>query len=214
MEVSTHSEPSAGHDNEDFVIARRHPSGGDRFVCALADGQGGQSNGAQASRAACESLWKLASQRSFDELLSVESWTGLLFAVDSAAASTGGFTTLAALALDAGSALCASCGDSKVYFAAQDTKSRIVEWTERQHKNPPVGSGEAFFRTQSWNIVGWGRVLMLSDGVWKYCGYEAIQAAFALPDFSGAAQLLKAKTLARTGTSLPDDFSVIAIDVN
>lgn len=211
MKVFTHSEPGGDHANEDFLMARRHPGGDERYVCVLADGQGGRSHGAQAAKMACETVWDLAKQRLFDDLLLPGSWKDLLLAADFVTASTGGFTTLATLALDMERALCASCGDTKVYYAPPE--GDIVEWTAHQPKNPPVGSGEACFQTQFLPLAGAGRILMMSDGVWKYCGYEALQAAFQLTEFSKASQVLKSAVLSRAGTRLPDGFSVIGIEV-
>jgi serine/threonine protein phosphatase PrpC len=215
MMVKTHTEPGGKEVNEDFVLARRHPSGGDRYVCVLADGQGGRSNGALAARTACEIVWARAMEHPFDSLLRHSSFSTLMYAADNAVCRTEGYTTLVALALDETSVVGASSGDSKVFFARKSNGSgelEIVEWTARQQKNPPVGSGEAMFTPFSCAEVDEGRILMLSDGVWKYCGFEAIRAAFELASFADAASVLKAATLKRSGSSLPDDFSVIAIE--
>ncbi|QIF01298.1 hypothetical protein [Roseimicrobium sp. ORNL1] len=58
-----------------------------------------------------------------------------------------------------------------------------------------------------------GRILILSDGVWKYCGFEAIKAAFEMSSFVDAASFLRAATQKRAGSGLPDDFSVIAVEL-
>jgi len=55
---------------------------------------------------------------------------------------------------------------------------------------------------------------MVSDGVWKYCGHDALRDVFKLPDSSEAASHLRSVTTNRSGTNLPDDFSVIAIDID
>lgn len=200
-------------ENEDFLLARRHPGGGDRFICILADGQGGQSNGALAARVACESAWSRAIEASFDTLLAPRAWEAELFAVDQAVCRTGGFTTLIALAVDPDSVAGASSGDSKVFFLGHESGSEIEEWTSRQRKNPPVGSGEAVFASFAANTTGGGRMLIVSDGVWKYCGYEAIRSALQVADLADAPALLKSATPRRSGASLPDDFSVIAVEV-
>jgi hypothetical protein len=217
MTIKTHTEPGGKEVNEDFVLARRHPSGGERHVCVLADGQGGRSNGALAARTACETVWARAMEHPFDSLLQRSSFSTLMYAADNAVCRTEGFTTLVALALDETSVIGASSGDSKIFYAQKPNGSgelEIVEWTARQQKNPPVGSGEAMFIPFSCEAIGGGRILMLSDGVWKYCGFEAICAAFELPSFADAPGFLRAATLKRSGTSLPDDFSVIAIEVD
>jgi serine/threonine protein phosphatase PrpC len=52
MRVFEHTEPGGKERNEDFLIAFKHPSGGNRYVCILADGQGGRANGAEAAQTA------------------------------------------------------------------------------------------------------------------------------------------------------------------
>ena len=58
-----------------------------------------------------------------------------------------------------------------------------------------------------------GRLLMVTDGVWKYCGYEALEASFALP-LAALAEHFRSSILRRAGTSLPDDISVVALDTD
>jgi hypothetical protein len=214
--VKTHTEAGGREVNEDFVFALRHPSGGERYVCALADGQGGRANGALAARAACQTVWARAMEHPFEALLQPSTFSTLMYAADNAVCSTEGYTTLVALAIDGASVLGASSGDSKVYFArAQEGGAavEITEWTARQQKNPPVGSGEAIFTPFSCADIEDGRILILSDGVWKYCGFEAIKAAFEMSSFIDAASVLKAATLKRGGSTLPDDFSVIVVEM-
>jgi len=216
MIIKTHTEPGGKVVNEDFVFARRHPSGGERYVCVLADGQGGRSNGALAARTACETVWARSMEHPFDSLLQPSIFSTLMYAADNAVCRTEGYTTLAALALDGSTVLGASCGDSKVFFAPGQgggDEWEIIEWTAKQRKNPPVGSGEAMFTPFSHSDVSGGRILMLSDGVWKYCGFDAIKTCFEMASFADAASTLRAATLKRAGLSLPDDFSVIAVDL-
>jgi hypothetical protein len=215
MIVKTHTEAGGKEVNEDFVVAKRHPSGGERYVCALADGQGGRSNGALAARTACQTVWARAMEHPFDILLQPSTFSTLMYAADNAVCSTQGYTTLVALAFDGDSVMGASCGDSKAYFARKQDGSaavEITEWTARQQKNPPVGSGDAIFTTFSYTDIEDGRILILSDGVWKYCGFEAIKSAFEMPSFTDAASFLRAATLKRVGSGPPDDFSVIAVE--
>lgn len=221
MTVKTHTEPGGKEVNEDFVFARRLPSGGDRYVCILADGQGGRANGALAARAACEAVWARALEHPFDALLQPSMWTILLYAADQAVCRTGGYTALVALAVDGSFVVGASCGDAKVFFSQKNGTApllraaralEVTEWTARQQKNPPVGSGDAVFVPFSSNELGGGRILMLSDGVWKYCGFDAIRSAFGMPVFQESSTVLRAATVKRAGVNLPDDFSVIAVE--
>ncbi|MBS0657972.1 MAG: hypothetical protein JSR82_06965 [Verrucomicrobia bacterium] len=129
-------------------------------------------------------------------------------AADRAAASTGGFTTLVALALggDSGLAAGASCGDSKAYLQVRPA-DELTELTFLQTKNPPIGSGCANAQPFKCAATG-GRLMVVSDGVWKYCGFEALCAAGDFP-LEQVVEYLRR----RIGPGLPDDFSLIVVDL-
>lgn len=211
MTMRTHSEPGGKTVNEDCLIARRHPANHSVIICALADGQGGRAFGAEAARAACESAWSSASRYSAMDLAEGAAWRSVIESADLATAATGGFTTLVALAIGDDFAAGASSGDSKAFFRSAEG-SEITEWTARQPKNPPVGSESVASATFLGRVSRGGRLLLVTDGVWKYCGYESLREAFELPVDVVAAHLRRA-VLARAGTSLPDDFSLIVVDL-
>lgn len=211
MKPHTHTEPGGKVVNEDFVLARRHPHASDVLIGALADGQGGRSNAALASRTACEAVWSLASALPVPQLFKTDTWRRIVEQADEAVALTGGFTTLVAFAIDQDTAVGASVGDSKAYFK-RPTDPEMTEWTIGQRKNPPVGSGsvdEVPFMVGGQEA---GRLLVVSDGVWKFCGYEALLSSFAQPQEELTGHL-RGALLQRAGSSLPDDFSLIAIDI-
>ncbi|HWB59699.1 MAG TPA: hypothetical protein VG733_09410 [Chthoniobacteraceae bacterium] len=210
MRVFTHSEPGGKIENEDYLIANPHPGFPLGYVCLLADGQGGQSNGALAARTACETAWQLSSQRSFEGLLEANAWQMILADTDVAVAATGGYTTLIGFAIRENYLCGASCGDAKLFLS--DGAGGIVEPTSKQRKNPPVGSGEAAFEGFYARLQTRNRLLAVSDGVWKYCGHEALREAFQLGDFSNAAGFLR-DAVSKTGAALPDDFSLVAVDI-
>jgi serine/threonine protein phosphatase PrpC len=214
MRLDTHTEPGGKLLNEDYLIARRHPQSSDGYICLLADGQGGQSNGALAAKAACETAWRLASESSFDSLLNISGWQEILAQADLAALTTGGFTTLIAIALNHDLASGASSGDCKAYFTQPNQNHDLTEWTRHQRRNPPVGSGEADFVPFLAHSIANGRLLIVSDGVWKYCGYEALRSATQTPDPASAITLLRTAVLQNSGSNLPDDFTVIAITIS
>lgn len=211
MIVHSYSEPGGKSLNEDYVIARRHPSTSDTYVCLMADGQGGRAHGALAARTACESAWSLASNRPAHSLFENGSWLDILRHADEETSLTGGFTTLIALSVNRESVAGASSGDCKVFFK-HPARNEIDEWTDRQRKNPPVGSQSADFVPFVYHVISGGRIMMLSDGVWKYCGYEALKQAFELPAAEVTAHFQRA-IFSRAGSTLPDDFSIISIDV-
>ena len=68
MTLHTHSEPGGKVVNEDYLIARPHPTADSVYICILADGQGGRANAAQAARTACEAAWSYAAKLSPDQL--------------------------------------------------------------------------------------------------------------------------------------------------
>lgn len=131
--------------------------------------------------------------------------------MDVEVSETEGYTTLAAAAITRESVTGGSCGDSKLYHFSRRS-GNIEEWTSRQFRNPPVGSSECQFMMFHQDLDVGDGLFIVSDGVWKYCGYEALQSAFALADFSTTAAHIRTATLARVGRELPDDFSLIALD--
>ena len=212
MRVITHTEPGGKAVNEDFILARRHPQDESVMICCIADGQGGRSNGAIAAKTACEAFFESARAVPTTKLFDGQTISSLLQYVDGRVSTTGGFTTLAVLVLDRNMASGASSGDSKVY--ARDSAGQITEVSSMQRKNPPVGSGAAIFEQFVAHAVGGSRVLMVTDGVWKYAGYDSIQRAMAAPELNSVPELLRRDTLARGGSLLPDDFSLIAIQID
>ncbi len=210
MTIRTHSEPGGKVHNEDYVLSRRHPADSSVFICVLADGQGGRSNGAEAAKTACESVWNEASGLPPRSLFEGETWLRIMDTADRAAALTGGFTTLVAVAINRDSASGASSGDSKAFFKPGG-EHELSEWTAHQRKNPPIGSESADAVPFVFQTIAGGRLLMSSDGLWKYCGYEALRAAFDLP-IDSMTDHFRTAILGRSGSSLPDDLSLIAVD--
>jgi PPM family protein phosphatase len=210
MIVRYHTEPGGKPENEDYIIARRHPRSWETYICLLADGQGGRPNGATAAKVACEKAWSLASELPSESLLNSASWNDILKSVDVAVSSTGGFTTLIAVVVTRDCVSGASVGDSKLYFKGP-ASNEIEDWTNRQRKNPPVGSTSADFTSFSHSNLRHGRILIVSDGAWKYAGYEALKSSFEKP-VGEVASHIKTAIFSRGGSALPDDLSTIAID--
>ncbi|WP_395751751.1 SpoIIE family protein phosphatase [Prosthecobacter sp.] len=212
MLVHTHTEPGGKPLNEDYLIARRHPSAHGTYLCLLADGQGGQSHGALAARTACESAWTHAINQPPHTLSEKGTWSNILQRADHKTSLTGGFTTLIALSITPDLIAGASSGDSKAFFK-HPSQTDLAEWTSHQRKNPPVGSESADFVPFIHPAISGSRLMLLSDGVWKYSGYEALKQSFALPAPSVPDHLRQA-VLSRAGSTLSDDFSIITIDID
>ena len=197
--------------NEDSFAARVHSSNPECWIACLADGQGGRAGGARASQLACEIVVASASARRHAALSDSQDWQAILAEADRGVATDreAGFTTLIGLCIQNNWLVGASCGDSAVVVVSQGS---VEIPTSRQFKNPPVGSGEADFIPFEMKLKAPWRVLVVSDGVWKYCGWDAMSAA-AL-NTGGDVLLSHLQSIARLPGSgaFPDDFTVVLIE--
>ena len=127
-----------------------------------------------------------------------------------AADPAAGLTTLVALWVEGESVTGASCGDSAALAAWGDGFIRIL--TSRQFKNPPVGSGEATFVPFEVQLTRPWRLLVMSDGVWKYVGWDRVSNLVGR--HSGEDLLTELQTAARLTTTgeFPDDFTVVLLE--
>jgi hypothetical protein len=203
---------AGGHaDNEDAFAVLPHPGAPDLLLCAVADGQGGQPGGGPAARLACSATIEAASRARPADLLRPETWADLLGEADRAVArdDAAGYTTLVALCVQ-GDALCgASSGDSGAAVVSAGQAGVIL--TARQVKNPPGGSGAALFVPFACRLLSPWTVLALTDGVWKYTGWEAVLSAAGLPSPAEVIdELLRRATLPGSG-GLQDDFTLVVL---
>jgi hypothetical protein len=212
MIISSISEPGGHLVNEDAFTVRRHPSGSDCWLCFLGDGQGGRAGGANASRIACRTAADAALNESPQALLNPAMWYTLLTQADRAvlAAPEAGFTTLMGFCIANGSLTGASSGDSAVLILSKGESAR--ELTKWQTKNPPVGSGEARFVPFSASLVAPWLALAMSDGVWKYVGWERLVQTAAASHGEHLVETLKAfARLPRSG-QFQDDFTLVVLE--
>jgi hypothetical protein len=206
----THSEVGGHAHNEDAFLLRPHPDDPHSYLCAVADGQGGQPGGGPAARCACETFLRIAGQATLAELMLLRMWDDILGYVDRTVAddAEAGYTTLVAFCIAGGHLAGASCGDSGLVVAAAGQEPRIL--TTRQSKNPPVGSGAALFVPFSAALSPPWTVLAMTDGVWKYSGWDTVlQAAAGVPD-EAIRSLRQRAGLPVTG-ALQDDFTLVAL---
>jgi PPM family protein phosphatase len=197
--------------NEDVFDVRRHPADPDCWICFLADGQGGRAGGERAARLACQVTAEAAQRLPLRELARPETWVDVLQQADAAVAADpeAGFTTLIGFCIAREKVAGASSGDSAVVAALADSQPKRL--TDRQAKNPPVGSGAAWFVPFAEKLVGPWTVLAMSDGVWKYVGWDRIVAAIALHRGPPLIESLQAAARLRSGR-LPDDFTVVVFE--
>ena len=187
---------AGGHPvNEDAFVLQPLPNGAGWFV-ALADGQGGRAGGARAAQVACQAAARADNPSDADAAVSAD--------------ALAGFTTLVALRVEGDRVTGASCGDSAALAAWGDGLMRVL--TARQFKNPPVGSGDATFVPFALELTRPWKVLAVSDGVWKYAGWERVWNCAAR--LSGEELIAALQTAARLPTSgeFQDDFTVVLLE--
>lgn len=102
------------------------------------------------------------------------------------------------------------CGGSSGDSAAlvRHAKQPPCILTREQKKAPPVGSPGAVFVPFSAHLLPPWMVLAMTDGVWKYTGWDSIFAAISEGTAEGISHALRRKAaLPRTG-QLQDDFTL------
>lgn len=212
IRVSTFSEAGGHPENEDAFVVVPHPSGPDRWLCFLADGRGGQAGGAEAARLACLVAAEAAASQPIRALVDPDTWGAILGATDRAVCDDpdAGYTTLIGFVVTGDFVAGASCGDSAVMMLVRGEPAR--ELTRSQRKNPPVGSGGADVVPFSAAMPRPWWILAMSDGVWKYVGWDRLVEAART---SGGQPLIEAlQALARSPRTgqFPDDFTVVLFE--
>jgi PPM family protein phosphatase len=212
IQVFSHTETGGHSHNEDAFEVRPHPSDPDCLLCALADGQGGRAGGARAAQLACHVCIEAASAQQPAILATrPNAWEEILRQADSVVSNDpeAGFTTLIAFSVKKEFICGASNGDSGVYAVSAGEPGAIL--TEHQPKNPPVGSGGAgpvgFVARlkQPWTL------LALSDGVWKYAGWDKVSHSASLLLGQDLIDSLRKQACLPRSSRLQDDFTVIAL---
>jgi serine/threonine protein phosphatase PrpC len=211
LRVSAFTEAGGHPVNEDAVVARPHPLDPNAWVVCLADGQGGRAGGARAARVAVDTLADRAAQHPPPDLTDRNLFRELLTAADAAVAADpgAGFTTLVGLVAWDGGVSGGSCGDSAALLVDSDGPAVL---TAHQFKNPPVGSGEALFVPFAVEIARPWRLVVMSDGVWKYAGWDRVtDAAGRLGGDDLLAELQAAARLRGSGR-FPDNFTAVVVE--
>ena len=198
--IRTHSYSApGGHPANEDAFALRPIEGG--YEVALADGQGGRAGGARAAQLACEIA-----------LHTVGAWAERLVAADTAVAADreAGFTTLVALQIIGDRLFGASCGDSAAVAVCDGTAPKVL--TSRQFKNPPVGSGEAAFVPFELELTAPWRILLMSDGVWKYASWDRVWDCAARLAGEELIEALKDAAKLKTTGEYQDDFTLVLLE--
>jgi serine/threonine protein phosphatase PrpC len=204
---------TGGHaNNEDAFGLRSHGQDDERMLCVLADGQGGRAGGAQAAAIACKTFLDLAECFSPTELLNATTWITALESVDEVVAADpkAGFSTIIAFCVTKDSLCGASCGDSAVLLLNPDEPAQVL--SKRQYKDPPVGSRTASFVPFTAKLVCPWVVLAMSDGVWKYAGWDNIVKISAEAPPEEIIPQIRSRAQLRNG-SLQDDFTLVVLQL-
>jgi hypothetical protein len=211
IRVATHSEVGGHAHNEDAFLIRPHPGDPQSYLCAVADGQGGQAGGGPAARRACETFLDVASRATLPELMTLRAWDDILAFVDRAVADDphAGLSTLVTFCVARGHLAGASCGDSALVLAEPGREP--LNLTARQSKNPPVGSGAAVFVPFAIKLRPPWTVLAMTDGVWKYVGWDAVGQAAAAPEPEGVVRSLRERAGLPGSGKLQDDFTLVIL---
>lgn len=206
-----------------FSVAGGHPVNEDAFglhqlhreegwLVALADGQGGRAGGKRAAQLACAVAVQHALALSAEQRSTGSTWPEVLAVADAAVAADpeAGFTTLVGLCATANHVAGASCGDSAAVAVCSDRAPRVL--TAHQFKNPPVGAGDADFIPFEMELSAPWRLLVLSDGAWKYASWDRVwDCAARLSGEELLAELQQAARL-RVSGEFPDDFTIVLLE--
>jgi serine/threonine protein phosphatase PrpC len=183
----------AGRVGDDRAEAFSRP---DAHLLVLADGAGGTSGGAAASDAILASAVTFFPQSTSHCIRFLQDLDQQL--------TTVGQTTAVVLVLTGSQVFGASVGDSSAWLLGP---ADVTDLTQHQKAKPLLGSGNAV-------PIGFGplplvgRVLIGSDGLFKYAPHERIAfLASSLPLAEAAAALVDAARL-RSG-ALQDDIAVV-----
>jgi PPM family protein phosphatase len=208
--VVTCTEMGDGRENEDAFAVQPHPADPGCLLCAVADCQGGQPRGGPAARQACQVCLEAASRSPPDQLRRPDVWAGILGEVDRAVAADprAGLTTLIGLYMTGAEVVGGSNGDSAAVLACAGRPT--VTLTERQVKNPPVGSGMAMATGFHAVLARPWTLLVMTDGVWKYAGWEKVRSCAEAGRGPAILDSLRGAVRLRSGT-YPDDFTLVVV---
>lgn len=205
--------------NEDAFAVVAHPLDLDCVVCVVADGMGGQPGGGRAAELACRTVVEAVKGLPPARLADMRTWATLFRTADGVVGAdpAAGFTTLVGLCVAGDRIVGASHGDSAALLVdltpVDDPDADVTQvLTDWQRKNPPVGSGVVMPVTFAPQCVGPWKLLVMTDGVWKYVGWrKLIDAAQQLSGAELIADCQRAARLPGSGR-FQDDFTLVVIE--
>lgn len=211
IRINSYSCAGERGENEDALVIQAHPQDSTCQLFAIADGQGGRCGGGTAARLACRRCVEVAADYSPALLGDPRCWSRILQAVDQTVhnETEAGFTTLVGFCI-ASEAICGSAnGDSAVLSMVDGSEGKIL--TAGQPKNPPVGSGQVRCKSFSATLGGSWTILAMSDGVWKYTGWDPIFRSVARKESAAIIEFLRRYAALPDSGRLQDDFTLLVI---
>ena len=208
MNVTSFSESKTDGANEDVVESAQYPLDKAIWILALADGQGGRTGGAEAAQTALKRAVQMALSVPVQKLLSGWFWTQLLLDVDKAVSNSpdAGFTTFVGVAVTEQTIVGVSSGDSQAVLISPT--GTAVTLTANQKKNPPVGSQMCHPTPFASPFPANSRLLLMSDGVYKFVPSETIFSKIAELEAKDAIKVIRDLAVGKSGT-LYDDFTLV-----
>ena len=172
-------------------------------MVAVADGAGGTSDGAAAADSLIAFLSKLTEKAGSTD------WFAALCTFDDALAArpSGGQTTGVVAFVNVDSVIGASVGDSSAWLITP--AAGVTDLTALQRRRPLLGSGEALPVQFEAELQG-GRVLLASDGLFKYATAERICTLAMQGSVAEAVDAL-ANCVRLPSGDLQDDVAVVLI---
>lgn len=210
IEKLSFSKAGTKHENEDVVSLLRHPKEQEVVLCSLADGQGGQFGGGLAAKIAVEKSLDLASKYSQQQLAKKETWENIMTLTDISVCEhkDAGYTTIVSLCVSNNWVYGSSVGDSAAIVLSGDKK---IILTENQRKNPPIGSSGAVTEFFSIKLIKPWKITIMSDGVWKYVGWDFIFKTILSQKGQNIIDTLFSSLMDYQRGYIPDDFSIALI---
>ena len=120
-----------------------------------------------------------------------------------------GYSTLIGFALAGAHVVGAANGDSALWLASPD--AGVLDLTEHQAKNPPIGSGFASPTPFAARLPASWILLAMSDGVWKAVGRAGRRVIADAPGAELLDSLLAEARLPWSG-GLGDDFTAVIFE--
>jgi serine/threonine protein phosphatase PrpC len=174
---------------------------GDQVALVVADGAGGISGGAEAADRFLHEF-----RESRNSLFTPDDCCQLLTRIDQRleTASVCGETTGVIAIIDRDRVFGASVGDSIAWYFSRQS---YIELTRNQKRKPFLGSGLAVPSAFSISEID-GTIVVATDGLWKYTGFEQIENEVRKPNVSNLAEELCGLVRLRSG-GFPDDVAIL-----